>query len=228
MPMSVIAFLDQVLTEDVAAAVGPLATRMSELLPGARVEARDVTREEFRFRFSPGATPEMESPRPQLPWRMLLIASLPASATRAQAEVIAEDMHATLPALATCVVEGGSHFSREVEPVDWAYTIAVQQRKQGIDRDAFIHYYRSTYVPNAIAALDDPPFDSYSTSVVLSALGEFPWDGVTFNDYATDRDLEAHMREQVVAVARRNSDSQFVSVVEKYTGHRLVGAINES
>jgi hypothetical protein len=199
------------------------AAAVQEAVPGAAAESRSIERQEFRFHFAPGAVPEIRPLHQSPPWGGVVMVTLPGDATQEQAGEAARRLHGVLEPEATVVLLGHDHFRREAEAEDWIYTIAVQQRKRGIGRDEFIQYYQDVYVPNAIAALDDPPYDTYSTSIVLEALGSFEWDGVTLNEYASEQTLRDHMTEQVAEVTSRTSASNFVSVVEKYSG-RAVGA----
>lgn len=213
MTESIVAFLERGSTTS-----GEEERRLARLLAAHGVheaDVRDLTRQEFRFRFSPDATPKVEPLREELPWGGLVILDFPEGAAPS-VDLLAR-VHEELDAAATVHVRGHDHFRRE-RSTDGTFTVAVQRRKDGIDGDEFIQYYQDVYVPAVMAGLSNPPYDTYRTCVVLQSLGDFEWDGVTFNDYVDAATLREHMIKQVGEVSSRTTASNFVSIVEKYSG----------
>jgi hypothetical protein len=220
MPLSIVSFIADA-EAITAAGIGQAAEAVEGAFPGAELDLRGLERQEFRFLFAPGETPRIQPLYDELPYGAVALADLPDGTEIDAARPVAEQVHAALGAAGTVLVDNHSHYDSGADAPDWTFTVAMQKRKLDIDRDEFIDYYNGTYIPNAMKGHDNPPYETYSTAVVLDTVGEYPFDGVTLNEYATEAALRDHMTKQVAEVTSRGGSSAFVHEVEKYSGRQL-------
>lgn len=123
-----------------------------------------------------------------------------------RAQETARALHRALGARGTATFDARRHLDlvKDEHAAPGFQAVIVIRRREDLDRDSFIQYYRTHHVP--LAKRLAPRFTRYTTFRTLETEGDFPFDCVTYQEYPSRDEIRAHMGNRLKTEDEAHSD----------------------
>lgn len=190
---------------------------------GCKVEVRRIDRSYLRMVFpAVGEPPEIALEQAdKLPPRIAgAVVTVWMDAKLDNVELVtqqtAEALHAAFGAIATVTFDASCHLDLVGDgPAPGLQAMVVMERREALDRDAFIQQYRIGHVP--LAKRLRPKFTRYTTFRVLEIIGDFEGDCLTLQEYPSLDAIRQHM--SVRANVGDEAAEDIAHIVRRITYH---------
>ena len=185
---------------------------------GCKVEARALDRTMIDITYPPEGDPVIildDPDRLPLPFSAGVVSIWMDEAidnVELATQQLSRELHDALGAEGTGIFDTRRHLDLVGDgPIPMLQAFIIIERRSDLDRDTFMQYYRTQHVP--LAKRLGPRFTRYTTYRTLEAIGNFPGDCVTTQEYPSLDELRKHL------LTRTSDGDEAVDDIRHFMSH---------